>query len=367
MNEKIKVLMVIHNLDVANGVASFAMNYYRHLNHEKVQIDFAIYSNHETPYKTEIEAVGGHVYVLPPVKHLGSHLKACRHLIESGKYDVIHDNTLLISIPLMREAKRQKVTVRILHSHNSRLGETKKKQARNALFLPYLRRQANAYAACSELAAKAMFGESEYTFIPNVIEVKAYQYDTTVRKKKRSEMKAEKKRIIQTVGRLAFQKNPFFAMEVFDLIADCLPDVEYWWIGNGPLEEQVAAKVKQLKHADRVKLLGSREDVPDLYQAGDLFFCPSVFEGLSIALLEAQASGLPCVVSNTLSREVECTDLVHFFSLDEPAQKWSDFICKTLLDETTRRERTKELLQSKFSSLNAGPFIEEYWNSLLHR
>ena len=365
--QKMKVLMVLHNLIVANGVASFSMNYYDQLDHDKVQMDFAVYNNRETPYVAEIEAAGGHVYVLPPLKNLPAHYKACRELLKNGCYDIVHDNTLLISIPLMAEAKRQNVPVRILHSHNSKLGETVRKEKRNAVFLPLLRRQANAYAACSDLAAKALFGNAEYAFIPNFIDADKFAFDPETRQRVRAQMGVGDKKVIATVGRMATQKNPFFAMNVFDRVADRVPNVEYWWIGNGPLDQEIDKYVKKMRHADQVMLFGSRDDVRDLYQAMDLFFLPSLFEGLPVTGIEAQAVGLPCVASDTVTTEMVYTDLVKYISLEKPVEVWAETISNILDKKRNRLSYRKELISSVFSNVKAEALLKKYYQALLER
>ncbi len=366
MEKQIRVLMLVPNLRVSNGVASYAMSYYRSLDHKKVRMDFACYWDIESPYFQEIEEQGDRIFFLPPVKKIIEHLKNCKKIILEGGYDVVHDNSVLITYPMMKLAKKY-VPVRILHSHNSKLGETKKKEKRNAFFLPRLRRQANAYAACSDLAAKAMFGDADYERLPNVVDAEIYTYDPLVRDRVRSEMDAVGKKVIATVGRAANQKNPFFALDVFDIVAEREPDSEYWWIGSGPLDQKVAEYAKGLRHGDRVRLLGSRNDVKELYQAADLFFLPSLFEGLPVTVLEAQAMGLPCIISDSVTREVVYTDLVTFVSLSDSKDKWVDVIKTQLGRIPARRTYIEELKRSAFSTQNAGERLSGYYKALIEK
>lgn len=357
--------MVLPNLRVSSGVASYAMNYFRLLNYDAVHMDFAVYANLKTPYVAEIEAAGGHVFVLPPLKNLPAHCKACRELLRNGHYDIVHDNTLINSIPLMAEAKRQNVPVRILHSHNSKLGETVRKEIRNTAFLPFLRRQANAYAACSDLAAKSMFGNAEYTFIPNVIDGKHFCFSEEQRSLIRKKMSANEKIIIGSVGRVCIQKNPFFALEVIEKLIEQNQSIEYWWVGSGPLDEEFQQRIKALRLDKYVKALGSREDIVDLYNAMDIFFLPSLFEGFGIVGVEAQAMGLPCVMSDAVPRETVYTDLVEYVSLEEPIEKWIKVIRKQMERISDRRSYSKEIGRSSFSSAHAGERLEAYYKRLM--
>ena len=366
MEKPIRVLMLVANLRVSNGVVSYAMNYYRRINHNHLKMDFCLLDDVPTPYYDEIKNCGGNIYVLPNLKKIGSHVKKCHEILKDGNYDVIHDNSLLMTFPMMKISK-QYVPVRILHSHNSKLGETEKKEKRNARFLPFLISEANAYAACSDLAAKAMFGNSEYEFIPNIVNAEDYHFDVAVRQRIRHDMNVGNKKIIATVGRVAAQKNPFFALDVFDLVAERIPDAEYWWIGSGPLDKEVISYAGHLKHGDRVRFLGSRDDMTELYQAIDLFFLPSIFEGLPVTGVEAQAIGLPCVISDSVTKEMVYTDLVEFVSLNRSKEDWTNTICEKLAGIFERRSREADLLQSKFSSTNAGEFLEDYYRRLIHK
>lgn len=172
MQKQIKVLMVVPNLRVSNGVASYAMNYFRALDHDRVHMDFCLIDDIDSPYYQEIKDAGCKYYILPKIKKPVTQIQECRRILKAGKYDILHNNILLGSILLMQCAKTEHVPVRILHSHNSRLGETDKKEKRNALFVPLIKRAATNYAACSKLAAQALFGEAEYDFIPNIISEK---------------------------------------------------------------------------------------------------------------------------------------------------------------------------------------------------
>ena len=364
MEKPIRVLMLVSNLRVSNGVASFAMNYYRKLNHDEISMDFVTYNNIESPYIHEIEKSGGKVYTLPPVSRPVSHIKECLRILKTGKYDIIHDNTVLISLPMMGCAARL-VKWRVLHSHSAQLGETKKKAKRNALFLPLLIKFSNAFAACSDAAAKTMFGEQEYRFIPNIIDAEKYCFNQEARSQLRLQMGVEDKKIIATVGRLAEVKNPFFALDVFDRLAEREPDAEYWWIGSGPLDQKLAEYAKTLKHGDRVRLLGSRNDVKELYQAIDVFFLPSLFEGMPLTGIESQAMGLPSVISDTVTKEMVYTDLVEFVSLDDPIDTWVAALERQIARIPDRRSYTKELKESVFSADSAGQRLEEYYKCLL--
>lgn len=362
---KIKVLMLVPNLFVANGVASFVMNYLRNLDHDEVQVDIASYKEGDSVYYAEVEAAGGKMFFLPGIKNLPEHVKVCNKILSDGRYDIIHDNTLHISIPMMWCAKRQGVPVRILHSHSSKLGETRKKELRNRAFCPILRSLATDYLACSKIAGQMMFGNRKFTVLPNVIRAEKYRFDSAARENVRRKMNTQDRFVIGSVGRLAIEKNPFFAMDVFECLQKQVPNAEYWWVGSGPLEKSVQDYVNQKGLSENVRLLGSRDDVTSLYQGMDVFFLPSLFEGLSIVTVEAQAMGLPCVVSDVIPPEAEYTELLKRCSLQDSIEAWVEKIRNTQIKKTERKQYQEYLSESVFSDVGCGNRLKKIYERCL--
>ena len=365
--DRVKVLLLVPNLRVANGVSSFVINYYREIKKDSISIDFALYSDRPSPYYNEIRSNGNKIFILPSIKSLGKHLATCQSILENGQYDIVHDNTLHVSIPMMWCAKNKGTPVRILHSHNTKLGETQQKEVRNRLFLPLLRGLATDYAACSELAGEAMFGQKPFDIIPNVISSDNYRFDAKKRQIVREQMNAGRKYIIGTVGRLAEQKNPFFAVEVIKKLHEEMPDTEYWWIGSGDLDNQIKEYIESCGALNYIKLLGSRNDVLDFYQAMDCFFLPSMFEGLPVTGVEAQAMGLPMVVSDTVTKEMVYTDLVDYVNLSESINVWVKHLKKALSRKVDRKIYSGKLKQSVFSDVGCGERLGDLYENLLRR
>lgn len=361
----IKVLMLVPNLFVANGVASFAMNYLRNSDNNRVQYDFLSYEQGDSPYYKEIEKHGGKVFFAPSVFSIKKHLKECKKILNEGNYDIVHDNTLHISIPMMYCAKKARVKVRILHSHSSKMGETTIKEIRNKVFLPLLKRLSNQYLACSELAGRAMFGRDVFKIVPNVIDTDKYRFDYSRRNKVRKELNCEDKLIVGTVGRLAKQKNPVFALNVIEKLIEEIPQVEYWWIGNGPLEKEFKNYVKSHGLNDYVRFFGKRNEVLDMYQAMDVYFMPSLFEGLPLTGVEAQAMGIPMVVSDTVTREMIYTDLVDYVGLEQSINDWSEHIEKALNRKTDRRKYSGKQMNSVFSNFGCGERLLAIYDNIL--
>ena len=365
--KKIKVLMIVPNLRVSSGVTSFVMNYFRTIDHNKIQMDFAIYWDIQTPNYDEIKKDGGKVYILPSIKNIKDHLRVCKRIIREGNYDIVHDNTLLISIGLMYYAQKYNVPVRILHSHSSRLGETKVKELRNQLFMPLLRNSATNYCACSSVAAKSMFGNKDVTIIPNMILANKYVFNQEIRKEVREDFNVSGSFLVGTVGRLAPPKNPFYAIDCIIEAKKVIPNLQYWWIGSGPLDKQIKEYISDKKAGGYIHLLGSRSDVSKLYQAMDMFFLPSRFEGLGIAVLEAEATGLISLVSNEIPTEVAYTDLVIYFSLKNSPYQVANLMRRGINCKKDRKIYHQDLLKSIFSEQRAGSLLLSVYTKFLYK
>ncbi len=364
--DKIKVLMLVPNLRVSNGVATFSMNYYRTMDHGSVKMDFVTYRDIESPYIDEIRENGDEVYVLPPVKNIVAHCKECVSVIRSGCYDIIHDNSLLITLPMMLIAKKH-IGIRVLHSHSARLGETAKNEKRNKLFLPILLNTANCYAACSTKAGRSLFGDHPFTVIPNVIHAESFRFDEKTRESVRARENCGTQKIVGTVGRLTDAKNPYFAIDVMEDVLKRDDSVVYWWIGSGALDQPVAEYVRAKGLEDRIRLFGSRTDVTELLQAIDVFFMPSKNEGFGLACLEASATGLPCVVSDQFPAEVNVTGQVRFLSLLKRKEEWADALLEALDCKPDRDAAYARLLNSACTDTDAGKKLYEFYRKLLER
>ena len=358
---RIRVLMMVPNLRVSSGVTNFAMNYYRNVDHGKVLIDFVTLSFVDSPYIDEVRSNGSEVFFLGPLlEHPVKHIKLAKKIIAEHDYDIIHDNIILKSLPIMKYAKK-KIPVRILHSHAINLGETGLKEKINRLLLPMLIKKANCYTACSSVAGKAMFGDKDFTVIPNIIDTDDYVFDEAKREQVRADEKVAKKYVVATVGRLAEAKNPIFAVNVMEEVLKRRDDIEYWWIGSGPIDEQTKNCIEEKGLSDRIRMLGSRDDLKDLYHAMDVFFLPSKGEGFGLACIEAEASGLPCVVSDKFPPEVNITGDVQFIPLEEDINKWADAIIASLEKSIDRSNGNKILRESRYSRAGSGSMLTDFY------
>lgn len=336
MEEKIRVLQVI-TVNIGSGVASMLMNIYRNLDKEKVQFDFVTWNvNKDNNFVNEIEHAGGKVYTIPHYKvSLFGFLKGLKEVIDHNRYKIIHCHESLASIPALYYAKKNGVKCRIAHSHNPSM-EGKLKNYLVKYSRKLFQKNCTDFFACSLESGKFLFGkEAEIMVINNAIYSARFIYNNEVRLKLRKELNIESDYVLGNIGRLCEQKNQTFLIDILNEIVKKNKNVKLLLIGTGELEEDLRSKIKEYNIENHVIFLGLRKDVPDLLQAIDCLVFPSIFEGLPVVIVEAQAAELKCFISDTITREVRVSELVTYLSLEKNAAVWANEIMGAPLMERT--------------------------------
>lgn len=295
---------------VGGGVEAVIMNYYRHIDRTKVQFDFICDEDSTNIPYDEIKNLGGHVILCPPYQKLPKYLKFLKQLFREKKYAIVHSNINTLSVFPLYAAKKAGVPVRIAHSHStSNPKEWKKNLLKNAL-RPFSKRYATDYFACSELAGRYLFSDKtfdkgEVKIIRNAIDVEKFKFDPEARKKLRKEIGiADDDFVIGHIGRFVEQKNHRFLIDIFAEVKKTKKNAKLVLVGQGPLREEMEQKVKDLGLEKDVFFLGQRNDTNKLYSVFDVFCLPSLYEGLPVVGVEAQANGVPCVFSDRITNEV---------------------------------------------------------------
>lgn len=322
-----RILYVVKNMRLANGVTSYAMNYYRKLvKTEDVKIDFLVVNDIGSPYYDEIRENGSKILLLPSYrKNIFATVAYLVKLFKNEKYDVVHSHVLNSGSIILKLAKHYGVPVRILHAHATKSGDTKLKEIRNKFFISISLANANAYFACSKLAGDYLFGNRKYTVINNAVDLEKYNFSQQCRDSIREEYSVQKSLIVTTVGRFTKQKNPFFIVDIICALKKKIKSFEFWWFGNGILEDEVKEYAKEKGATDCIKFFGASDRVNEFYSSADVFILPSLFEGLPVVGIEAQISGLPCVFSDEITKEVCISDLCEFIPIDS-ADFWAEKI-----------------------------------------
>lgn len=347
MNENVKqqpirVLNLFTIMD-RGGAETMVMNYYRHIDRTKIQFDFLVHREQRGAYDEEIESMGGKIYRMCPVypQNFARYKRDLHSFFQSHpEYKIINSHMSELGYFVFREAERQGVPVRICHAHNAPNGFDAKMIVRTYLkkrMMPYLTH----LFMCSEASGKWLYGEknkSRFLMLNNAIDAVSYIYDLSKREEMRRHLGLADELVIGHVGRFNPQKNHSFLIDIFAALLKKEPNAVLLLVGGGEDMTKIQAKAQIMGIAEHVRFLGVRSDVADLMQAMDVFLFPSLYEGLGIALIEAQTAGLPCVVSDTIPHEAYLTDLVDSESLSAPAEKWAEkILAKRAIPRTDRR------------------------------
>lgn len=339
---------------VGGGVEAVVMNYYRNIDHEKIQFDFICDSDSTNiPYE-EIEKLGGKVILIPPYQKVFKYQKELRKVLRDGNYKIVHSHINTLSVFPLYAAKRVGVPVRIAHSHSTTNKKEMKKNILKQILRPFSKVFATDYMCCSELAGRWLFGNKEYDkgnvyLLNNAIDLDKFKYNEKVRKEKRKESNIQDDTlVIGHVGRFVEQKNHRFLIEIFDEIHKQNNNSILLLAGQGPLMEEMKEKVKKLNLEDNVIFLGQRSDINELYQVFDVFLLPSLYEGLPVVGVEAQATGLLCELSRDMTKETKVLDTTRFISLDKSAKEWSSII----LDDYSKFKRNDTAFEITKNNFN---------------
>lgn len=331
----IRILHSVSNMDRA-GIETMLMNYYRHIDRTKVQFDFLCNKKKKGAYDEEILQMGGKIYRTPglnPIK-FPLYIKYMKNLFKNHpEYKIIHAHNGALGVYALNGAKRSKVPVRIFHAHGASI--TKDLKLPLKLFcksrLPY---NCNLNFSCGEMAARCYFGNKvvdngDYTLIHNAIDVDKFVFNSDTRDKLRKENNLEDKFVIGHIGRFMKQKNHSFLIDVFNEIHKIKPNACLVLLGDGELMDEAKNKVEELGLSDCVKFMGNLSNANMWYQAFDVFVLPSIWEGLPVVGVEAQAAGLKCFFSDSVTKEIKLIDGSEFLPLEKGAKYWADSIAKS--------------------------------------
>lgn len=335
--QPIRVLQVIASMG-HGGIEHFLMNLYRAIDKDKVQFDFMYRVPYECVFDKEIESMGGRIFrCVDPDRHPISSSRFYRDFFANHpEIKVIHEHRSGCDgfFGLMREAKRVGVPVRILHSHNSQKGWANNplKDATDAFNASHLDSLANTFLACSDLAATYLYGRcpkalEECVVRPNAIDLGAFAFDLETRKAVREHYGiARDALVVGHIGRFVPEKNQTFLLDVVSALRSKGVPADALLLGKGPLYNEVLDKAGSLGISQHVHFAGIQEDTASHYSAMDVFCMPSLYEGLPVSCVEAQANGLPMVLSSGISHMADICGHTTFLDLYENTDSWSKAI-----------------------------------------
>lgn len=356
----IRVLQIVTYMG-RGGLETMLMNYYRHIDRSKVQFDFLVHRDFEADYDKEILELGGRIYhvsrLVPWSKTYRNELK--NFFKTHPEYKIVHVHQDCLSSVALQCAKECGIPVRIAHSHNSNQDKNIK-----YLFKRYYMRKipetATDLFACGKAAGDWMFGGKTYRLLPNAIAIEKYIYEEEKSKKIKRELGLEENIIIGHIGRFNPQKNHEFLVDIFEKCLEKNRKVTLMLVGDGEGRKEIENKVKKQGLQDNVLFMGVRKDIPELLQVMDVFVFPSLYEGLPVTMIEAQAAGVPAVISDRVSEECIITEgLVKVEGLENTPEQWAEEILKQA--KISKNDKSEEIKKAKYDVETTAKWLEEYY------
>lgn len=327
-----KILQITSELD-GGGVDRLLFDYCSRMIPD-IQFDFIVTAEKEGILEQPLQELGCGVFHIPQFrKSLKGHALQLREIIKRGKYDAIHDHSGYKAFLNLKIAKACGIQTRIAHSHSAFVAESVKGGLLRRLVTPITKHYATDLFACGRDAGRWMWGEKSFSagrvrIMTNAIDIPVFVFSEETRRDVRARLGVDGKFVVGNVARFSYQKNHAFLLEIFREIKNRRADAVLLLVGDGELAHDVRRRASALALDDSVIFLGVRKDVPKLLNAMDAFVLPSLFEGLPVTLVEAQAAALPCFAADTITKEIRITDALEYLPPESPASAWADSICR---------------------------------------
>lgn len=328
-NKKIRIIHFIDRIG-RGGTQAVLFDWLKNIDRDKIQFDFLVFMDGQKEYIEKFKALGCNIYQIShlSIKQIPRFMSDLNSFFKEHHYDVAHGHSKSKNVFFLYAAKKNHVPVRIAHSHNTQF---QKMAVIGEIMKPMLKVVATDFYACSDIAGIWLFGQKAYnqgkiTIIKNGVDTYKFKFNHRVRNTYRKKLGLEDSIVFGHIGKYMEQKNHKFLLDIFKKIHEKQPEAKLLLIGGG-YDDVIAAvnkKINDLGIEDVVIQLGLRPDVPQFMQVMDMFLLPSLYEGLPVVGVEAQATGLSCLISDTVTREVCLLPTTEYLSLQESADIWAD-------------------------------------------
>lgn len=365
----LRVLHIAPGID-GGGVGGVIYNYLSHMDLSNAHVEVLVRDyGHRQFLHDRFDELNIKVhYVIQRKENIIEHFRSVREIIRLGNFDVVHCHDQNWSYVYLKIAKELGVPVRIAHSHLTVQTSGKLKIAILDLLTPALKRTATGYFACGVAAGAYMWGDqiahSDKLYVMNnAVDVEVFRFDLEQRIRYRNELGLENKTVIGHIGRFNEQKNHKFLIDIFVEYTKLDSEAVLVLVGIGELEDQIRDLVKRKDLEDKVMFLGQRTDVAKLYNAYDVFVLPSLYEGLPVVGIEAQANGLPCCFSDTISDEVVVLPSTRVIKLADSAKQWAASLAEQVESQTLkeRENAVSYLINSGYSIDKEAEKLKRYY------
>ena len=368
MKEPIRVLHVVNKMVLA-GAETMIMNLYQYIDRDKVQFDFMVHEHTEGAYDTQINELGGRIFYMPKYKVI-NHFKYRRLWIKflnnHPEIAIVHGHLRSTASLYLKETQRAK-RLAIAHSHSTSNG-TGIQAFIKAMLQSSISKSSDILMACSQEAGVWLFGpqaiQSKSLYIlNNGIDLGRFEFNLKKRQTLRKKYNvSENQRLIGHIGRFDNPKNHQFLIEIVNKTVEKNPNLMYVFIGDGPLRSQIQTRIKDLEIDSNVFVVSEAKNIEDYYSAFDYFLMPSLYEGLPLTLIEAQANGLPCLISNRITTDVDKTPLISRESIDAGVEPWVDFIFRHVkVREISQYNAHSALIKAGFDVKQNAQWLESMY------
>lgn len=352
MREKIKILQVVTRMG-RGGAETMIMNYYRCLDRSKYQFDFLVHRFEKADYDEEIKQLGGHIFHMIPIRPY-SYFKYFRMLDEffknhASEYVAVHCHIQENSGFVCKYAAKYGIKNRVCTSHIADLGIDYKYPFRQ-LGKIFTHKYVNIRLSCGIEAGRFLYGNKSFMVFPNAINALKYRYNETDYNEFRANKGWGNRVVIGHIGRFEKQKNHTFLLEIFSEFLKQNPQALLVLLGNGGDFDKIRQKAKKLGVSDSVIFEGIQTSVCNYLKAFDVFLFPSLFEGLPVSVIEAQAAGLKCFLSDTIDKGVDISGDIEFISLHKDPAYWAERIYRSI--PYNRLDNYEKVIKAKYDVLN---------------
>ena len=351
-----KILIIASKLHIG-GAEKVCRDIGLYADREKFVFDYVVFGDAVGDYESQVEAAGCRVFHLPePSEGYPAHLRGLNRLMRENRYHAVHVHTMFNCGWAMLAAKLNGVPVRISHSHSALVnGGGMVKKIYEGVMRMLMLICSTDLVGCGVKAGQRLFGEKQFAkrgnLILNGIDVAAFAYNEEKRAAIRARLGAGDRFILGHSGHLAAVKNQSFLLDLMPMVLEKKPDALLLMLGEGGDRPMLEQKIRDMGLQDHVVMTGNVANVADYLSAMDVFVFPSLFEGLPLSILEVQANGLPCVISDGVPEDVFLTDLIRPLSLKQDKQVWLDAILAAHRGDTQKYNR--QLLNSDYAVQSA--------------